>query len=593
VPRGTMIGGSISIPAPPENSGASDPGRTTQEGISEPPRGAMGRTMLGIPQSPLPPVPDPSAQAARVPAKFPARTMLGMPNMGMPAGPVPAAAPSPPPNAGAPPDAAPPGPRNAPTLVGGSVTGPEREPEEAAPAFGSTGASITRRSLDANTMMGLSDDAPPAEEARLVPRATGEIVRETPRRGSRPSSGRHTAASRPAGVRRGPSLLLFGLAALAFAAAVALGYLATRERGPEVRVRVATEGGNETMVFEVPGAAAGTKLRFGGQETPLAAGRASFPLAPDSLRVGSNVVLYDLIEPKGKIHSGKIALALDYRVTLDTAPLRSGKSAVDVVVGAVPGSKVWLDGQPLALDAQGRAVRADPLDLGGASGRIEHVVNYRVQPPSGENSVGELRTTIPVTMVEIDKPGPEVITERDAVEIAGAVDKNAQVTIDGQPVQVLGGRFLHSYPLPEPGEYKPVVMASSEGKAPHSISLHVKRVPDLAEAAKGFEFDKTLTYAKIAQNPAIYRGQRVAMEGRVYNVNVEGGRSALQLLVRECPDGQRCPLWVSYHAATEFTVDSWVRVLGVAQGEQQFRSETDEVKVVPKVDATFLLPAKP
>ena len=69
--------------------------------------------------------------------------------------------------------------------------------------------------------------------------------------------------------------------------------------------------------------------------------------------------------------------------------------------------------------------------------------------------------------------------------------------------------------------------------------------------------------------------------------------SALQMLVRECPAGERCPLWVGYHAATEFTIDSWVRVLGVVEGQQQFRSETDEIKVVPKVEATFLLPAKP
>ena len=85
----------------------------------------------------------------------------------------------------------------------------------------------------------------------------------------------------------------------------------------------------------------------------------------------------------------------------------------------------------------------------------------------------------------------------------------------------------------------------------------------------------------------------MAFEGRVYNVNVEGGKSALQMLVRQCPKGQRCPIWVTYPAATDFTVESWVRVLGTVQGEQQFRSETDEVKVVPKVEAAFLVPSKP
>jgi hypothetical protein len=95
------------------------------------------------------------------------------------------------------------------------------------------------------------------------------------------------------------------------------------------------------------------------------------------------------------------------------------------------------------------------------------------------------------------------------------------------------------------------------------------------------------------QNAAMYRGQHAAFEGRIYNAHVEGGRSALQILVRECPRGERCPLWVNYPAATEFTKDDWVRVLGVLQGEQQFRADDDQVRSVPKLDAVFLLPAKP
>jgi hypothetical protein len=179
------------------------------------------------------------------------------------------------------------------------------------------------------------------------------------------------------------------------------------------------------------------------------------------------------------------------------------------------------------------------------------------------------------------------------VEIAGAVDKDARVTIEGRAVEVRSGRFLHQYELPHVGNYAPEIVAMADGKAPRSVKLKIERVQDLRKAAEGFDPDPALTYAKIAQNPSIYRGQHVLFEGRVYNVNVEGGKSALQVLVRACPHGERCPLWVSYAAATELTVDSWVRVLGIVQGEQQFRSETEEVKSVPKVEAVFLLPAKP
>ena len=81
--------------------------------------------------------------------------------------------------------------------------------------------------------------------------------------------------------------------------------------------------------------------------------------------------------------------------------------------------------------------------------------------------------------------------------------------------------------------------------------------------------------------------------GRFRNRLLENGRSALQLLVKQCPASQRCPLWVSYPAATELTVDSWVRVLGTLDGEQQFRAETNELRSVPKIEAAFLVPIKP
>jgi uncharacterized membrane protein YcgQ (UPF0703/DUF1980 family) len=99
-----------------------------------------------------------------------------------------------------------------------------------------------------------------------------------------------------------------------------------------------------------------------------------------------------------------------------------------------------------------------------------------------------------------------------------------------------------------------------------------------------------MTYARIQQSPAVYRGRKVALEGRVYNVDVSGGRSVIQILVRDCARGQRCPLWVTYPQATEATVDSWVRVLGTVAGEQQFRSESDRIISVPRVDAELVLP---
>jgi hypothetical protein len=589
----TMMGTSLgplpplgaSPPAPKSVDPASDAGRTTQEGMSEPPVGQFGRTVLGLPMAakPMPPAepgaaPPAGPQAPADDRKF-ARTMLGGAGM-LPAMQPPASAAQGEPAAKASAAAA-------RTMLGDASLLAGAAAADAAAAVSAKTAKDAQyvRKPDPRTMLGLEQEGAAADAG-----ASGLEIPYSPSTDS-PAGDETLRPPRPAGV--GGGVLRFALALAVVVLLGAVAYVTFVPSGPEVKVSVTAGTGGEAMLFEVPGAKAGTKLRFGGQEKTLEAGRASFGLAADSLRVGQNVVLYDVIEPGGSIRSGKVALAVDYRVTLDTAPLRAGKAAVEVVVAALPGSKAWLDGAPLALDAQGRAVRSDPLEPAPGAGEVEHVVRYRVQPPNAEATVGELRTVIAVTALQIDRPGPKLVTDRDSVEIAGAVGEGARVTLDGQPIEVREGRFLHRFALPAEGRYAPVISAMADGKAPSVVQLELERVADLAKAAEGFEPDRTLSYAKLAQNPTIYVGQRAQFEGRVYNVIVEGGRSVLQILVRECPDGERCPLWVGYPAATDFTIDSWVRVLGTVAGEQQFRAENDEVKTVPKVEASFLLPAEP
>lgn len=384
--------------------------------------------------------------------------------------------------------------------------------------------------------------------------------------------------------------------AVVVVAAVGVGAFMMRRGGPPpVQVRITGQTGSESLEFDVAGAAAGAKIRFGGQEKPLEAGRARFALAADSLRVGDNTVLVDVVEPDGEAQPARITLGLDYRLVVDTSPLAAGKPSVDVIVTARPASQVLLDGTKLDLDAQGRGVRTDTIDIAAASaaGSYEHVVRYRIQPPAGEAHVGEQRTRIALTSLHIDRPGDALVTDRDAVEIAGAVSKDTTVAIDGTPVPVQEGRFLHRYLMLEPGDYQPRIVASEPGKVPVTRTVTVKRVADLVEAAKTFDPQAGLTYAKIAPNPFVYRGRRLEIEGRVYNVSVQGGHSVLQVFARECPGGQHCSLWITYPAATELTAGDWVRVLGTVEGEQQFRAESNEVVRVPKIDAVYLLPAQP
>jgi hypothetical protein len=210
----------------------------------------------------------------------------------------------------------------------------------------------------------------------------------------------------------------------------------------------------------------------------------------------------------------------------------------------------------------------------------------------GEPIVDELPARIPVALMQIDRPGTDLVTEADSVELAGALGRETSVSIDGKPISVKDGRFAVRLPLTRIGEYKPRVTASATGKLPYTIALNIKRVRDIEQIAREVTVDKSLNYAKIAANPASFRGQSIAIEGRVYAVDTRAGSSVIQMLARPCPSAQHCSLWVVDPQASEVSVDRYVRVVGVVDGEQQFRSEKNEIVTVPKIIARFILPAK-
>lgn len=357
--------------------------------------------------------------------------------------------------------------------------------------------------------------------------------------------------------------------------------------GPELSVRVVRDGAAEALEVQVPGSAPGTKIRFAGSEQPLNAGRAQFPLVADSLEIGDNELAIDVVTASGDVESATVALRVEYRVRSDLASLALDPPAIDVVIDAVAGSKVTLDGAPLALDANGHATKRYVVPpQTGASYVL--AARYRIEG-SGAPVQGEVNLTLPVTTMQIDKPGPDVVTDQASIEIAGGVEPTATVHVGSTPVKVNGGRFLYNADLSKPGDYKFDVIARAPGKAPRQVPIQVKRVEDMSLAAASFEADKSLTYARIAPNAVIYRGQKVAFDGRVYNVEVQGGKSLLQLLVLDCPGTQRCPLWVEYSQATDATVDTWVRVLGTVSGEQQFKSKQGQIQNVPSVSAQYVL----
>ncbi|MEM9068858.1 MAG: hypothetical protein AAGE52_10145 [Myxococcota bacterium] len=360
--------------------------------------------------------------------------------------------------------------------------------------------------------------------------------------------------------------------------------------GPDVRASIGQSESGEALLVDVPDAAEGTKVRFNGQEHVLAAGRASFALAANDLQLGDNELSVDVIAPDGSSQQATVVLSLAYRVRADLSALEEDPAQLRIVVDATPGSTVTLDEQAVTLDGTGHGRLSFPLE-GGDGAVYERTVHYRVV--TGEAPAeGEVQVRVPFASLQIDRPGSRTVTDRESIELAGAAPASATVTVDGNPLEVREGRFLGRIELSELGESEHVVVAREPGRAPRTRTLTIRRVADLAAEAAAYEVDRSLTYTHIAQNPDSYRGQRVAFEGRVYNVDVHEGRSVMQIVARQCPAGQRCPLWVTFDGASEAELNTWVRVVGEIAGEQQFRSPSGQVLSVPRVDAVFVLPAE-
>ncbi len=629
-------------PAPPANSlrAAEVEDLTVREGLGiAPPVSPVGPTLDGMPPpnvAPLvagPPVAPASVAPAPVmatiagvappvvgaaPAPAPsaarARTMLGMavPTIGAvppstgPA-PSPAVEPVPSPFSAAPsaPNAAPsPSPQAGPSPSPQAAPSPEppavaaEQPSKRAAALGPSNRTMLGVAAPGRASLGAP---PPAFGAAPEPAAQAPTPMPQVAMPYAPTStGDLSIAGLPSPRRRARgwffALLLVGVMLVSVVIVAALFYRLTRARA-DVVASVGSAATGEVLHVAVTGAPEGTHARFSGVDLPVGPGGVDFPLTAEALHVGDNAIAVDVVFPGGASETHQVTLTVEYRIHADLGSIGATPPAVTVVIDAVPGSTVVLDAQPFPLDAVGHGTRVCPIDglVPAADGAIEHVAHYVISPPApAVPAAGALTTRVPVVTVNIERPTDGAVTDRSSVELSGAVSPGSTLSVGGVPAEVTSeGRFVATVPLPALGDQELQVVASAPGRVTSSRTIHLRRVQDLAREAATFPIDRSLTYARIAAAPTSFQGQHVAIEGRVYNVDLQDGHGVLQLLARDCPSGERCPLWVTYPAVTDVTVESWVRVIGSVAGEQQFRSQAGEVRTVPYVDATFVLPARP
>ncbi|MFO0687003.1 MAG: hypothetical protein U0234_33370, partial [Sandaracinus sp.] len=546
------------------------------------------------PAAPEPPPPAPAPPPEAVPAAAPPsramhRTMVGMPAP-LGASPVAPAAPDPVP---APAPVTPPSPEPA-----APVAAPPSAP--VAPSAPMPAAAPKRNLGPSNrTMLGVAAPLAGVAGSSVVPEpppAAAPAYTPAPASSAEISSTDVSLAGLPSPRRRTRgwlvALLVLGVLLVGGVTVAALYHRLTQQR-VDVTASVTSGASGEVLAVEVQRAPEGTHARFGTIDQVVTGTHVDLPLAADALHVGDNDVAIDIVLPDGAVETHHVTLTVEYRVRADLSTLGATPAAITVLVDAMPGSTVTLDATPLALDAQGHGSRAYPVATltPDASGTITLTAHYTIAPPTGVPATSTLTARVGATPLHLDRPGDPAQTDQTAVIVAGTTQPGASVTVEGAAATVSSdGHFTFDAPLPAVGAREIHVTASMPQRAPATRVLHVERVPDLGRAAAAYPVDRTLSYERVAAAPASFTGQHVAMEGRIYNVDLQDGHGVLQMLARECPSGQRCPVWVTHPAVTEVAVEGWVRVVGVVGGEQQFRSQSGELRTVPRIDAVYVIP---
>jgi hypothetical protein len=293
----------------------------------------------------------------------------------------------------------------------------------------------------------------------------------------------------------------------------------------------------------------GTTVALGAIKTSFTGGQADLTLA-DPLRVGDNDLALQITRPGlGRDESVKMVVPVAFRMHADLTTMTAMTSAhpsITVRAEALPGSDVKVDGKPVTLDANGvgsyaideTAATEGPADESKA---IAVDVPYVVVPKGGTAQNGTVSARVSVAPLRVDAPGTRGVFEEDHVLVAGRAAKGANVTVDGTAVQVgPDGSFETTLAVPNVGDRTVDVRGGTSALSPRTMHVALRRVKSLADEAKAFEAQKTISYAAAMGNVAAATGQPIVLEGEVFESRGSGHRTLVLLDNRRGCSGGPC-----------------------------------------------------
>jgi hypothetical protein len=593
--QATMIGVMSPVgplPAPPEPAAPAPPPAAPPAAPAAPAAGGAGRgfqrTMLGIaspvvapplaapPPGASPPAGADPAAAGPMSAGAPSaarpslqRTMLGVASpvlAAAPASPAPQAPPAAPPAPGGrkgatmimgqspllSPGAAPPMPaaphggpvpaRGGQTLLGVAAPaglGGGKKTLLGMMAPGGAGGGGGKKTLlgMAFPSLGAAPVLPTVTEPEYVEEVYEELVPET---GQVERRVRRVAREAPPSYRRGALLALGGAGVLLVGGILAV--IFARTAAPLVAEARLDAAGKDQLHLTCKSCPDETRVALGAASATVKNGEADLPLA-EPLKIGKNPVSIAIDRPaNGRDETAQLEVPVAYRIAADLNALQDATPAVQVLVEALPGTVVSVQGKPATLDAAGKgSVRVDVADklreLPLEARSFEQEIPYTIAPQGGSPESGKLSVRIGIVTLTIESPGLNLVTEQATFLLAGRVPKGAGVVVAGSPVAInADGSFKQFLKIPGMGLADVPLRASAHGMAPRLHSLRVKLVKSLAEEAKEAEATRKVGFGDVASRGEGARGQLVAWKAEVISAAAQPNQiAAIVEVATGCP----------------------------------------------------------
>lgn len=383
---------------------------------------------------------------------------------------------------------------------------------------------------------------------------------------------------------------------------VLLYLLVFRGGGAELRPEVYPnpDGKNLTVALAFPGAPPGTALQVQGQQVQVIGGQARFDLPMNQLVLGENPVPVVYVEPGSAPENLTFPILMRHTVRDDLTGLGTQDPFFIVVFQVAPGIQLSVNGQPVQLAQNAyshRVTLAQAMAAGPPTGdNLIHKLTFQLADASGPPAQGEHMVTIPVTKLQIDRPGKKAVVSFETVTCSGATEDGAEVTVNGQPVSVIARRFSSSVQLAAIGQHEIVVTARAPGKAPATRKVKVSRIDNFDQVLTEWtgDLETGLDFPTLARDPAAQTKKKIKVSGRVVNINTEERATALLLYIGEgCPTGARCAVYVSFSGETDAGLQSLVDVYGTVLGTHEVDLRGGKKETMPAVEAEFIVKQKP